>query len=115
MSDVVVTVPAKRWKAWLKEGDLPGTTWSGQLYEFRVHSAPAITPGERVYIVALGQLRGYAPLFCLEVRGASGIYLIRGGGAVAVTIPQPIPGFRGYRYRWWPYEAEIACPDEEIP
>lgn len=101
-----MTVPAARWGAWLAEGDLPGWPWSGQLYEFRVHSVPAIKPGERVYVVALGQLRGYAPLVRIDIRAAMGVYLIRGGGAVAVTIPEPITGFRGYRYRWWEYEQE---------
>jgi hypothetical protein len=32
-------------------------------------------------------------------------------GAVAVTIPERIHGFRGYRQRWWPREAEQPFPD----
>jgi hypothetical protein len=27
--------------------------------------------------------------------------LVRKGGAVAVTIPEQIRGFRGWRVRWW--------------
>lgn len=37
--------------------------------------------------------------------------MTRQGGAVAVTIKEPIPGFRGLRVRWWPREAEHPFPD----
>jgi hypothetical protein len=102
VSDVVVTVPRDRWQEWLREGDLAGQRWSGQRYEFRlrVNGVPKIVPGERVYIVARGRLRGYAPLLELD-SGAGEVRLIRGGEAVAVTIPFEIGGFQGFRYRWW--------------
>lgn len=111
MSDVVVTVPMRLWSEWVREGDLPGQDWCGQEYFFRLGgNPPSISPGERVYVVAFGRLRGYAPLLRVE-ENAWDFYLVRGGEAVAITIPQPIPGFRGYRYRWWRRGEEIPFPD----
>lgn len=77
---------------------------------------PKISPGERVYIVAHGLLRGYAPLHKIEsapVRFGGrrdGFALVRRGGAVAVTIDQEIRGFQGWRYRWWEREFERPFP-----
>lgn len=115
MSDVVVTVPKSMWVHWVAEGDLPGEEpqyeshfWLPQ------HSLPRIKPGERVYIVAHGKLRGYAPLVDVEKSCELNGYracLIREGGAVAVTIPEEIRGFQGWRYRWWPRELEMPFPD----
>ena len=62
-----------------------------------------------MYVVALGKLRGYAPLVRIEESVGElrkGVWLVRRGGAVAVTIDEPITGFRGYRYRYWEREAE---------
>ena len=102
MAGVVVTVPKQLWAEWIAEGDLPGEDWSGSEFAFYIGGrVPFIGPGERVYVVAHGKLRGYAPL--VRVRPGA---LIRAGNAVAVTINEPIPGFRGWRYRWWKREAE---------
>ena len=112
MADVVVTVPKRFWAEWLDEGDLPGDEDLGELYDFYLWGAPpAILPGERVYIVAHGRLRGYAPL--VEIgRGVNGGYsLVRGGGAVACTIDEPIRGFRGWQYVWWDRADEKPFPD----
>lgn len=46
-----------------------------------------------------------------EGEGRFEFALVRRAGAVAVTIPEPITGFRGWRYRWWPREAEVPFPD----
>lgn len=106
MSDVVVTVPKRLWLEWLAEGDLPGDTWTGNRYDFGLGGhPPQITPGDRVYVVAHGRLRGYAPLVEVQV-GTHGYQLVREGGAVAVTIPETIRGFQGFRYRWWRREQE---------
>jgi len=126
MSDVVVTVPKsfiwsgapglKGFAAWLAEGDAPGTPWTGKLWDFTTWGTrPQITPGERVYVVCEGRLRGYAPLVSLEFhpglwgKGQGYVTFVRGGGAVAVTIPEPIVGFRGWREVWWSREAEYPC------
>lgn len=118
--DVVVTVPKGMWNDWLAEGDLPDTPpqfrshfWIGQ------HTGlPDILPGERVYIVAHGQLRGYAPLVGMEktckLRNSRSC-LMREGGAVAVTITMPITGFMGWRYRWWDRAIEIPFPEFKTP
>jgi hypothetical protein len=117
MTDVVVTVPKGRWQEWIDEGDLPGDEAQSESH-FMLGAMPAISIGERVYIVAHGKLRGYAPLedtedFCsLNV---SRCCLIRTGGAVAVTIARPIPGFQGFRYRWWDRADERAFPDWMTP
>lgn len=142
MSDVVVTVPKRLWADWLAEGELPGQrswpcyfceatgwgggcnlcdghgeAWAGQIeWDFFLGGHPPdISPGERVYVVAHGRLRGYAPL--VRVRhgdpsvGERGFSLVRRSGAVACTIDEPIRGFQGYRYRWWDLSAERPFPD----
>ena len=108
--DVVVTIPQMFWREWLSEGDLASvdrpSDWGGvneYFYYLGGRGRPKIEPNERVYVVALGRLRGYAPLVRYEAETRS---LVRHGGAVAVTIDEAIPGFRGYRYRWWPRELE---------
>jgi hypothetical protein len=127
---LVVTVPKAMWWEWLSEGDLAAATgygdpaaWEGKYeYGFNVGTRrpPAIAEGERVYIVAHGRLRGWAPLAYVaeppepEERfgGRRGGYaLVRRGGAVACTIPVEIRGFRGVRVRWWNRDAEIPFPD----
>lgn len=90
MADVVVTCPARLWHDWLAEGDCAGDEPTGDEYAFTVgFGRPNIAPGERVYVVALGMLRGYAPLVRLEP-WLKGWALIRAGGAVPVTVPCPV-------------------------
>lgn len=117
MSDVVVTVPLSfGLERWILEGDAAGETWSGELWDFGVAGAkPDIAPGERVYIVYNRKLRGYAPLVELALAGPRYWYLVRGGGAVAVTIDETIVGFRGWRRRWWPRELERPFQDWQRP
>ena len=112
MSDLVVTVPKWFWPEWIVEGDAAGEPETGQEYEFNFSGGrkPNIKPGERLYIVAHGRLRGWAPVVRLEQRG-NGWAIIRGGGAVAVTINEPIRGFQGWRHRWWKREDEKDFPD----
>ena len=117
MSDVVVTVPKSLWELWLSEGDLAGEPWSQEAdYHFwiRPDALPTIYVGERVYIVAHGLLRGYAPLVNTERRcklAPNRACLVRRNDAVAVTIDEPIRGFQGWRYRWWDREIERPFPD----
>lgn len=132
MSDVVVTVPKnfthecapgkKGLAAWIFEGDAAGDNWSGVLWSFSVWGhRPKIQQGERVYIVCEGRLRGYAPLVSLDFDYGPKdmIYgsweLVRGAGAKAVTIPERIVGFRGFRYRFWNTAIEIPFPDWKTP
>lgn len=111
MSDLVVTVPKGRWNEWIEEGDLPGETWDATYeYSFFVFQRPDILPGERVYIAAHGLIRGYAPLVRVD-RTMSGYALVRHGGAVAVTIPDAVRGFQGFRNRWWDRSIEIPFPN----
>lgn len=111
--DVVVTVPKDLWGLWLDEGDLPGDDPTGEEWHFYTGGGkPDIVAGCRVYVVAHGRLRGYSPLKRLVTLSASaGIGFIRGANAVAVTIPEPIRGFRGWRYRGWPRADEVDFPD----
>lgn len=111
MSDICVTVPARIWAVWLAEGDAAGEPETGMEYVYSVPTFPRrIDPGERVYVVAGGRLRGYAPLLRVD-RDPFGYVLVRGGGAEVVTIPAFIPGFRGYRYRWWDRRDEVPFPE----
>lgn len=129
MPDVVVTLPLsfrygglKGLAAWIAEGDAAGDPiGSGGVdyYTFTIGGGrPRIGPGERVYVVYNRRLRGYAPLIKLQRSiGMSRMRweLIRAGAAVAVTIPEEITGFRGWRYRWWNDADETPFPDWKIP
>ena len=123
MADVVVTVPKnfeygglKGIAAWVSEGDAAGEPWSGEEWHFYLGGPrPRIEPGDRVYVVYNGKLRGYAPLIRLENYHGGGYALVRHGNAVAVTVAEPITGFRGFRYRWWQREDEKPCPDWQTP
>lgn len=113
MADVIVTLP--KWfglEEWIAEGGLPGETWDGETeYHFYLGgNPPDIRPGERVYVCFNGRLIGYAPLVRVE-RSGRGYALVRRNGAVAVTIPERIQGFRGFRYRWWEYADERPFPE----
>ena len=121
--DVVVTVPKtfeyeglRGLAAWCAEGDCAGEAQdSGEMWDYSTWGArPNIKPGERVYVVCEDHLRGYAPLVELcfeEAHGGKGyLEFWRRDGAVAVTIPERITGFRGWRYRWWKREDEVPFP-----
>lgn len=118
MPDVVVTVPKNfrhplapgkaGFAAWLAEGDAPGAAPTGHKWEFTTYGPrPDIEVGERVYVVCEGRLVGYAPLTeVMSNNGYGPVVFVREGGAVAVTIDEPITGFRGWKYRWWDRAAE---------
>lgn len=114
--DICVTLPKSfGLEKWMAEGDAPGDAWTGQYYAFTVAGAPKVEPGDRVYVAYDGRLIGYAPLVQALVRPSlrnprrSATELIRGGEAVACTVNEHIPGFRGYRYRWWDREDELPA------
>ena len=111
--DVVVTVPKSfGLKDWIEEGDLPGQQWSGEEWHFYLRGAlPQIKPGERVYVVYNEKLRGYAPLVRIEKYDKGRYALVRHNDAQAVTIPTPIVGFRGFRYRFWERTTERPFPE----
>ena len=107
MVDLVVTCPKGEWAEWLQEGDCAGEPETGEEYGFYLgYRLAPILPGDRLYIVAHGRLRGWAPV----TRVQPGV-IFRRGGAVACTITEPIPGFRGWRYRWWHREIEQSFMD----
>lgn len=121
MPDVVVTVPInfrfaeapnlRGLDAWCAEGDAAGSDDSGTLWRFTTSGGlPNIQRGERVYVVCEDRLRGYSPLVSVRIEGRR-IHLIRGGSAVAMTIPGNITGFGGWRYRWWNREVEVPFPN----
>jgi hypothetical protein len=124
--DVVVTVPKRLWSMWLEEGDLAYSSGEAAIWERNMEygfnlsgGVPKIAPGERVYIVAHGLLRGYAPLVAVEHTTRfggrpGGFALVRRGNAVAVTLRGPastVRGFQGWRYRWWDRDQEMTFPD----
>jgi hypothetical protein len=129
MADVVVTVPKPIWAAWILEGDAVGEPATGCEWAFYLGGGcPPIEPSERLYVVAWGHLRGYAPVTRV-LRTTRGWAICREGGAVACTLPGKadlerslksgsmplgtparIDGFRGWRMRRWPREAEVPFP-----
>ena len=114
MVDLVGTCPKDFWPEWIAEGDPAGEPWSGQEWGWWTgHSLiRLIKPGDRFYVVAHGCLRGYAPVTRVHLSpSARGGAICREGNAVAVTIDEPIPGFRGLKTRWWPREIERPFPD----
>jgi len=128
MASVVVTVPKKLWSPWIQEGDAAGDPETGEEWGFYTFGAnPTIEPGERVYIVAHGLLRGYAPLTRLvftPFKGAKSqrahgrVVFCRKGGAVACTLmapggqrKMPIRGFRGWQYAWFKDDAVVPFPE----
>jgi len=109
--DLVVTVPKWFWPEWVAEGDAVGEPETGEEWVFSLGSMkPGIKPGERLYIVAHGRLRGYAPVTSIKLLVGQWV-ICRKGGAVAVTIPEAIRGFQGFRKVWWHRENEIPFPE----
>ena len=116
MTDLVGTCPKHFWAEWIAEGDAAGQPETGEEYGWWTkHSlAPTIISGDRLYIVAHGKLRGYAPVTRVVREGPSWV-ICRRGGAVACTVDEPIPGFRGLRQRWWDRAIEWPFPDWGAP
>jgi hypothetical protein len=115
MADLVVTCPKHFWWRWIEEGDAAGAAPTGEEWGwFMGGRRPPIGPGDRLYVVAWNRLRGYAPVTALHqvgVPGSNQWCICRRGDAVAVTIPERIPGFRGWRKVWWPREHELPFAD----
>jgi hypothetical protein len=117
MCDLVGTCPKHFWEEWILEGDPAGEPWSGNEWSWCTHHGLATHAKylDRFYVVAHGKLRGYAPVIRVDLTGDGGFEIIRKGNAVACTIPEPIPGFRGLRLRWWKREDETSFPEWKIP
>jgi hypothetical protein len=119
MSDLVGTCPKYFWEEWIAEGDAAGEPDTGMEYNWVTSSALArrIQSGDRFYVVAHGKLRGWATVKFLEsIEGERNAWnIVRGGGAVACTVPFAIPGFRGLRIRWWEREAEQPFKNWRTP
>jgi hypothetical protein len=116
VADLVVTCPKDFWREWIAEGDAAGDECHSPLAAgdawawYMGGPRPPVEPGERLYVVAWGRLRGYAPVLAVK-RTERGWAILRRGGAVAVTIDEPVSGFRGWRRRWWEPSRERPFPD----
>lgn len=112
MVDLVGTCPKDFWFEWIAEGDAAGDLETGEEWGwYTMHSYRDLAkPGDRFYIVAHGKLRGWAP-----VTAVGGGCIGRRGGAVACTIDEPVPGFRGLRKRWWDRSIEKPFPEWKTP
>lgn len=112
MSDLVGTCPKHFWHEWIAEGDAAGEPYTGEEWGWYTRDRLALraNPGDRFYIVAHARSRGYAPVVRVVQQGDQYV-ICRRGDAVACTIDQPIPGFRGLRPVWWPRSAERPFPD----
>ncbi|KKL54798.1 hypothetical protein LCGC14_2261800 [marine sediment metagenome] len=105
--NLVATCPMSSWREWLEEGDCAGDPATGKEWGFFIgNRLPPIEIGERLYIVSYGRLRGYS----LVTRVQEGC-ICRKGNAIAITIPDMITGFRGYRRVWWNESTEIPFPN----
>ncbi len=113
MVDLVGTCPKDFWLEWIAEGDAVGDPETGEEWGWYTgHSyIRLIEPGDRFYVVSHGLLRGYAPVTRVEINAYGNGSIGRRGGAIACTIDDPIPGFRGLRKRWWQREDERPFPD----
>jgi hypothetical protein len=107
--DLVVTVPKKLWPDWIAEGDAAGDAPTGEEWGFHVSQRPRIGRGERLYVVAWGLLRGYAPVVRVHEVGPRSFIICREADAVACTVKSGMrfDGFRGARARWWEREQEV--------
>ncbi len=115
MSDLVVTVPKDFWPDWIAEGDAVDEAETGTEWSFYVGARkPSIRNGERLYIVACGRLRGYAPVTRVALARRGQWAICRRGGAVACTIDQEIRGFQGFRQPWWRRSDEMPFPGWQI-
>lgn len=113
--DLVGTCPKTFWEEWIAEGDAACDPYTGEEWGWYTgdHAARLILPGDRFYVVAWGRLRGWAPVTRVEDHSAKGggYVICRRGDAVAITIEQTIPGFRGLRKPWWKREDEVPFPN----
>lgn len=116
MPDLVGTCPKTFWQEWIAEGDAAGSPETGEEWGWYTRDRLARTaqPGDRFYVVAHGKLRGYAPIVRIHDAGDSFV-ICRRGNAVACTIEQPVPGFRGLRTRWWDRGDERPFPEWQSP
>jgi hypothetical protein len=120
-NDIVVTVPKDRWLEWIDEGDLPGEPWNGvDEWSFYLGGTPppfvsSVPEGARLYVVAHGKLRGFAPIVRVAMIDYRAFEIVRRNDAVAVTIAEPIRGFQGWRYRWWERRHERPFPEWRTP
>lgn len=115
MADLVVTCPKNFFFRWIAEGDAAGDPYTGEEWGwFMGGRKPDIQVGDRLYVVAYDKLRGYAPVTRLA-QTRTGWAICRRGDAVAVTIEEPIKGFRGWRRRWWNRELERPFPEWKVP
>jgi len=113
MGDLVGTCPKDFWLEWIAEGDAAGLPESGEEWGWYTRDRLALTtrPGDRFYVVAHGLLRGWAPIVRVKENSRDSFVICRKGGAVACTLDDPIPGFRGLRMRWWDRANEMPFPD----
>jgi hypothetical protein len=113
MVDLVGTCPKDFWLEWIAEGDAAGDAPTGEEWGWYTRDSLALAtmPGDRFYVVAWGRLRGYAPVTRVKNNGNGGFVICRTAGAVAITILDEIPGFRGLRKSWWHRACEKPFPD----
>lgn len=108
-ADLVVCLPVALFHDWYDEGGTPDWADDNE-YTWEIGSQPPgsiQTNHSRLSIVCAGVLRGFAPIRRVEQVAGRRWALIRDGrSAEAVTIPEQIKSFRGWRYRWWDHEDE---------
>lgn len=96
MTDIVVTVPRESWAAFVAAR---GDARRGTLIPFQFAEHPPASAGDTIYFAAHGRLRLKAQVESVfPWRGATGVL----ASLIApVTICLAVPGFPGWRKRWW--------------
>lgn len=106
MTDIVITIPRETWGDWLAHHG-PGLQ-RGKLRTFHIYDhargRPPSSAGDMLYVAAHGRLRC---VFLIEQ-----VHPLRGGWFIwatmtrSVTLKDHVPGFKGWRRRWWDVAAE---------
>ena len=98
MTDIVITIPRAAWADWLMQhgaDDQRGRMRSFHVYdEERGH--PPCSTGDQLYVVAHGRLRCVLLIEAIMMR--------------PVTLAGYVPGFAGWRRRWWDPQHELPFP-----
>lgn len=107
MTDIVVTVPRDKWADWLKqhgEGDQRGRRRNFHIYD-KEQGRPPASEGDDIYVVAHGRLR--CLLMIERIVPLMGGWLVTASMVRPVTLAGYVPGFKGWRRRWWDTQHEL--------
>jgi hypothetical protein len=110
--DIIVTTPKGEMKNAAREAEDCKRAGGGEYFRrFPVERAPEILPGDRVYYVEDGYIRGFAPIKRILATAAGvrcdttgrhwppGYYVFMDATTWKWIRPIPMKGFQGFRYK----------------